>query len=184
MVSCSWDESLIIYSPYNKKYIKDYQIKANGFCEGVFQTKENEICYSEYSNRYYSNSLFFYDLLEKKIIATIKNIDNQCCHMIAKDSLLIIGFEKLIIIDVNTHNILRKIKVRNSRNVYASCMLNNNNFIFGDEQNNIQQWRIEGNNFKLISIKEKAHDNKIFTLLLLGNGHILSGDSNGEIKIW
>ena len=104
--------------------------------------------------------------------------------MITKDSLLIIGFEKLIIIDVNTHNILRKIKVRNSRKVYASCMLNNNNFIFGDEQNNIQQWRIEGNNFKLISIKGKAHDNKIFTLLLLGNGHILSGDSNGEIKIW
>ena len=63
-------------------------------------------------------------------------------------------------------------------------MLDKHNFIFGDQQRNIQHWRIEADNLKLISIKKNAHDNWIYTLLLLKDGHILSGDSEGEIKIW
>jgi hypothetical protein len=104
--------------------------------------------------------------------------------MITKDFLLLIEFEELIIINVNTHKVLRKIKVPDSGNIYASCMLNKYNFIFGDFKKNIQHWRIEDDNLKLISIKKTAHDGTIYALLLLRDGHILSGDSKGEIKIW
>ena len=106
------------------------------------------------------------------------------CHMITKDFLLLIEFEKLIIINVNTHKVLRKIEVPDSGNIYASCMLDKYNFIFGDENNNIQHWRIEADNLKLISIKKNAHNDSIYALLLLRDGHILLGDSRGEIKIW
>ena len=184
LVSCSWDNSLIIYSPYHNKFRKDYQIKTKGYCSSVIQTKENEICYSEYNAGTYSESIYFYDLLEKKIIDKKDHIGCNCSHMISKDLLLLIEFEKLIVINVNTYNILKKIKVPESGNIYASCMLDKHNFIFGDQYSNIQHWRIEADNLKLISIKKNAHDNWIYTLLLLKDGHILSGDSEGEIKIW
>ena len=183
LVSCS-NKSLIIYSPYNNKYIKDYQIKTNDICSSVIQTKENEICFSEYNRSYFSDSIYFYDLIEKKVIAKINSMGCNLCHMITKDLLLLIEFEKLVIINVNTHNILRNIEVPDSGNIYASCMLDKFNFIFGDYKNNIQHWRIEGDNLNLISIKENVHENSIYTLLLLRDGHVLSGDSEGEIKIW
>ena len=182
LVSCSWDNSLIIYIPCHNKYIKEYQIYTKGYCSSVIQTKENEMCFSECG--YCSESIYFYDLLEKKIIAKINNMGCDLCHMITKDFLLLIESEELIIINVNTHKVLRKIKVPDSGNIYASCMLNKYNFIFGDFKNNIQHWRIEDDNLKLISIKKNAHDGTIYALLLLRDGHILSGDSKGEIKIW
>ena len=54
----------------------------------------------------------------------------------------------------------------------------------GDESNIIRQWRIEGDNLILISKKEKAHNDDIFDLLNLGNGHIVSGSCDMTIKIW
>ena len=39
----------------------------------------------------------------------------------------------------------------------------------GDSNKRILIWKIEGDNLRLISKKENAHDNSIFTLLKLGN---------------
>ena len=33
-------------------------------------------------------------------------------------------------------------------------------------------------------IKENAHDSSIYVLKKIGNGLIMSGDYNGEVKIW
>ena len=52
----------------------------------------------------------------------------------------------------------------------------------GDESKIIRQWRIEGDTLILVSKKEKAHDDEIYDLVNLGNGHIASG--SGDIKIW
>ncbi len=54
----------------------------------------------------------------------------------------------------------------------------------GDQERRIIQWKIEGDNLKLLSIKENVHSSSVCTLLKLGNGQILSGSGNGEIKIW
>ena len=54
----------------------------------------------------------------------------------------------------------------------------------GDGSNIIRQWRIEGDNLILISKKEKAHDDEIYDLLNLGNGHIASCSRDNTIKIW
>ena len=48
LTSCSEDASIIFYFKDNFEYIKDYKISTNGASYSIIQTKENEICYSEY----------------------------------------------------------------------------------------------------------------------------------------
>ena len=104
--------------------------------------------------------------------------------MISEDLLLITGIDKLYIVNVNLYNLIRIINVPGSSYIVVSCILNKMIFLTADDNKNIKQWRIEGNNLKLISTKENAHDRWIFSLIKLRDGHILSGSVNGEIKIW
>ena len=53
-----------------------------------------------------------------------------------------------------------------------------------DSYHKIIQWKIDGDNLRLIGKKENAHDNWIGTIKKIGNGLIMSGDVNGEVKIW
>ena len=62
LVSCSYDSSIIFYIKDNNQYKKDYQISTDGSCTSIIQTKDNEICYSEYNG----NKICFFDLLERK----------------------------------------------------------------------------------------------------------------------
>ena len=188
LVSCSSDSSIIVYSKYNNnKYTKDYQISTNGSSHCVIQTKDNEICYYE-NNKY---SICFFDLLERKIINNINKIifinvghGYNFFNMITKDLLLITGTDKLYIINVIQHNLIRIINVPDSWYINVSCMLNKNTILTGGSNGKIKQWRIEKDNLKLISTKENAHHENIFSIIKLGDGHILSGSEEGIIKIW
>ena len=184
LVSCSSDFSIIVYSKdNNNKYTKDYRISTSGECYCVIQTKDNEICY--YENDGY-NTICFYDLLERKIMDEINNIDIgsfNFFNMITEDLLLVTGKEKLYIINVNQYHLIRIIDV-NSWYINVSCMLNKNTILTGGSNGKIKQWRIEKDNLKLISTKENAHHENIFSIIKLGDGHILSGSEEGIIKIW
>ena len=61
-------------------------------------------------------------------------------------------------------------------------MLNDNMLLTADEYGRIIQWKIEGDNLKLFSRKELAHEGKINTLLKIGNGLILSVGK--DVRIW
>ena len=131
----------------------------------------------------------FFDLLERKIINKINNISVTYYNvdsmlMISNDLLLITGENKISIINVNSYNLIKTINVDNSGWIYAVCMLNKDMILTGDENKRIIQWKIENDNLKLISIKENAHDNRIYTLSKLGNGLILSGSYDYSVKIW
>ena len=63
-------------------------------------------------------------------------------------------------------------------------MLNGNQLLTCDNNGNIIQWKIEGDNLILISKKASAHNKIILTLLKIRDGHVLSGDFGGYIKIW
>ena len=104
--------------------------------------------------------------------------------MISKDLLLITGYDKISIINVNSYNIINIIKVKNSGWINAACLLNKDIILTGDDNKRIIQWKIENNNLQMISIKENAHDEGILTLLKLGNGLILSGSKDCSAKIW
>ena len=185
LVSCSYDCSIIFYLKDNNKYKKDYQISTDGTCTSIIQTKDNEICYSENND----NKICFFDLLGRKIKASISNIskDNYIREwfiMIKKDLLLIPGSNQISIINVDQYKLVRKIDVQGSGNIYGVCMLNRNMILTGDSAKIIRQWKIEGDNLKMVSKKERAHDYNINILLNIGNGFIASGSDDDSIKIW
>jgi len=185
LVSCSEDNSIIFYFKDNNEYIKDYQIKTNGKCSPVIQTKDNEIFYSEGEN----NAICFFDLLERKLITRINNINKRngsydWFTMISKDLLMITGENKISIINVNLHSLVRTIDVPDSSWINVTCLLNENQLLTVDNNKKIIQWKIEGDNLILISKKENAHEASIGALLKLGDGHILTGDDSGIVKIW
>ena len=104
--------------------------------------------------------------------------------MITKDLLLATGENKLSIININTYNLIRTIDVSGSGWITTACILNKDMLLTADCNKRIIQWRIEGDNLKLISKKENAHDNSIYILSKIGNGLILSGSSDNFAKIW
>ena len=104
--------------------------------------------------------------------------------MISNDLLLITGENKISNINVNSYNLIKTINVDNSGWICAVCMLNKDMILTGDYNKRIIQWKTENDNLKLISTKENAHDDWIYTLSKLGNGLILSGSRDKSVKIW
>ena len=185
LISCSHDSSIIFYLKDNNEYKKDYQISTNGSCSSIIQTKDNEICYSEGNN----SAICFFDILERKIKATISNISKyngfgEWLIMMKKDLLLIPGENQLSIINTNEYKLIRTINVPNASTITGVCLLNKDMLLTGDYSETIRQWKIEGDNLILISKKEKTHDSDINVLLNMGNGFIASGSDDNTIKIW
>ena len=50
LVTCSGDKSIIFYFKDNNEYKNDFKINTNGYNGPIIQTKNNEICYYEYTN--------------------------------------------------------------------------------------------------------------------------------------
>ena len=126
-------------------------------------------------------------LIKKKIINKI-NVDiscnsTDCLLMISKDLLFIAGLNKISIVNVNSYNLKLTIDVLGSGYIFTSCILNKNIILTGDQNKRIIQWKIEEDNLKLISIKEDAHNDKIYTLSKAGN-LILSGSLDKSVIIW
>ena len=133
--------------------------------------------------------IYFYDLLQKKAISKLNNINtngkiNKGFIMISKELLLIPGINKISIIDINEYKLIRIIDIPNSNNIIGTCILNENILLTGDKNGIIRQWKIEGNNLILISIKENAHNDFIYSLINIGDGRIASGSWDKSIKIW
>ena len=185
LVSYSEDSSIIFYFKDGNQYIKDYHFNVSGYAYKMIQTKENEICFAGYDSKNSYYYLCFYDLQERKIINKIDKIDwIGCFTMISKDLLLAGNSDKISVINVNSHNIIRTINSSDSNSIYTICKINENQLLTGDNNHKIKQWKIEGDNLVLISTKENAHNNPIYTILKIGDNHILTGDSSGEEKIW
>jgi len=104
--------------------------------------------------------------------------------IISKDLLLITGENKISIVNVNTYNLINKLEVSGSGFIISTCLLNKDIILTGDEKGRLIQWKIENDNLKLISKKENAHDNRIYTLTKLYNGLVLSGSYDKSVKIW
>jgi len=188
LVSCSSDETIKFYNiDDNNKYELDYSINTNGFNGPVIQTKYNEICYQECIEK--NDSICFYDIIEKKVIAKLDNIKIpsyvfNCMIMIKKDLLLVSGYNELYIININLYKLVKIIDSPDSGYMVCNLLLNENMLLTGDNNGRLIQWKIENDNLQRFSIKEKAHDARINTLLKIGNGLILSGSDEMLVKIW
>ena len=143
LISCSDDYSFIVYSKDKNKYKKDYSIKTSGPCNCIIQTKENEICYHEND---FSNSICFYDLFKRKKINKIdflSELGYNSFNMITKDLLLITGGENMSIINVNQHEMVRRINIPDTYNISASCLLNENILLTGDDKSRIKNGELK-----------------------------------------
>ena len=163
----------------------DYRIKTNGSCSSVIQTKNNEICFSEYNE----NKISFFDFSEKKSLGFLSNIDkrnhiDEWLFMLNELYLGVPGKNQISIINVDQYKLIRIIEINDSNWIFGSCVINNNILFTGDRNKDIIQWKIEGDNLIFISKKENAHDDDINTLVYLENEHFASGSNGGIIKIW
>ena len=149
LASSSYDKSIIFYSKdINNKYKKYYKILTNEHFLSIVQTKDNEICYPDH------NTIYFFDLKEKKIISSISNVDSpgvyNAFNMITKD-LLTIGSEyNLFVVNVIQYRIIKKIELLNYSCISGFCMINESTFLTTAILN-ILQWKIEGDDIKIIS---------------------------------
>ena len=103
--------------------------------------------------------------------------------MMTRDLLLATGKNKLSIINVNSHNLIRTVNISGSGQIWCACILNENMLLTGDENKRIIYWKIEGDNLKLISKKENAHRDWITILTKIGNWLILSGSFDNFVII-
>ena len=103
--------------------------------------------------------------------------------MITKDLLIIGGYNKIYIINVNQYTLIREIEIPNSSYINRFCKLNENMFLTG-RNGIIIQWKIDGDNIILISKEENVHDSYIYALLNIGDGLIASCSGDNLIKIW
>jgi len=185
LVSCSYDNNILFYYKKDNEYIKYYGFSTDGPNGPIIQTKDNEMCYYEDKN----NSICFYDLIKKNIINKIYNISvayyiYDSFLIISKELLLLSGYNKLSIVNINSYNLINITDISGSGWIYSACMLNKNEILTGDSNKRLIQWKIEDNNLKYFSMKENAHNQNINTIKKLRNGLILSGSDDNYIKIW
>ena len=177
LVSCSKDKTLIFYNKDKDgiKYKKDFSITTNGWNGPVIQTKDNEICYYE-SNE---DTICFYDFIKKKTVTAFNSL-----LMLTKELLLICRYNKITVMNVYTYNIVRSIDVPDSDWISSVIRFNKEQIVTADENKRIILWKIEGDNLRMITKNNNAHDGCIFSLTKLPNGTILSGGLDCSAKIW
>ena len=185
LVSCSKDKTLIFYNKDKDgiKYKKDFSITTNGWNGPVIQTKDNEICYYE-SNE---DTICFYDFIKKKTNKTMSTITVTAFNsllMLTKELLLICRYNKITVMNVYTYNIVRSIDVPDSDWISSVIRFNKDQIVTADENKRIILWKIEGDNLRMITKNDKAHDGCIFSLTKLPNGTILTGGLDCSAKIW
>lgn len=134
LVSCSQDKSIIFFIKDKSSYKKNYKLSTNGTCNSLIQIKDNEICYSENNN--YNYNICFFDFNPRKIKFSLSNINCndytfRTFNMITKDLLVIGGYNKISIININEYNSVREIDIPKS-NIFGFCRITENLFLTGD----------------------------------------------------
>ena len=174
---------IVFFFKDNNEYKTDFTIDRLSSLGPIIQIKNNEICY------YTFPTLYFFDLNERKNITTINNIKaclnnyNDTLLMMTNDLLLVTGFVDIYIININSYTIIRTIDVSESTSgLYCACLINNEMILTGDMEGKIIQWKIDGDNLRLLSKKAKCHDGGVTVIKKIGNGLIMS--KSREIKIW
>ena len=103
--------------------------------------------------------------------------------MIKKNLLLIPGQSQISIINTEQYKLVHKKDIMGSW-IGGVCMINQDMLLTGNDARIMMQWKIEGDNIKLISKKENTHSNDISVLLNIGRGFIASGACDNTVKIW
>ena len=182
----SKEANLFLYQKekYSEKYEKISNIKTEFIIYDFIETKNNEICCSNFNER----KLIFYDLNTNENVSFIKNINlfgwNNKLYKINKENLIICGKYKFYIYNILNNSISFTLNL--DYDISSIFITNENQFISGDNKGNLILWNFDDyKNEKIEKINEKK-DKKIEYIqsLIYNNNNNLIFSDNKNIFIY
>ena len=177
---------IIFYTNINNNLNENFKIKYDNrqigqYFEMICVTPEELVISGN------EKKIQFFELKSRKLKEIIRLNRNICwspCNLLCmmNERCLCIGGEnKISIIDVYNKTIINEIK----ENGVNMCLykLNNTTLLSGNDNGEIVQWKIDGNNLYFLDKKEKAHKNCIRDIIRFNNS-IISCSDDCLIKIW
>lgn len=183
LISVSQDETVKFWRKFEEKYIHIDSIHDNIFFQDIIEINNNEIAVSSSK----LELIIFYEIENKKEIFRLNSIKcyfwNNILKKLNNNFLLVGGYDEFYIVDCIEHELKLKIK-NNNCDVTSILVLNENDFLIGDFFGNIQLFKYKNNQCKLISNKQNAHFNEIYSMINYDSKFILTSSEDYYIKIW
>ena len=161
LISVSQDETVKFWRKFEEKYIHIDSIHDNIFFQDIIEINNNEIAVSSSK----LELIIFYEIENKKEIFRLNSIKcyfwNNILKKLNNNFLLVGGYDEFYIVDCIEHE-----------------------FLIGDFFGNIQLFKYKNNQCKLISNKQNAHFNEIYSMINYDSKFILTSSEDYYIKIW
>ena len=177
---------IFIYSKVNGKYVEDGKCLAITTIDDFVSINENEIA----SISCQESVITFWDLTTRKINAQIGDIENlgHFC-MLLYDKFLIVGGYRIqccpsyfYIINTENKELIKKYVFH--CNVYFMIKLNEKEFITGESEGFMNQFRFEENELKLIDKNKYNGDETVKKLAFCRNSNHLASLSKTQFIIF
>ena len=186
IISCSIDNTLIIFGKSNNFYYIETIIKINVTSIIEINNKEFVI------NSLYNDSITFFDKISYQQITTINSLlcSSHINSMVVLNNFLFVSGKGIYIINIKNHQLIERIDSRKNRPMQPSSpliLLNNSNILSCRTDNYdiyFKEWKLENDNILLLSDKYIGQYDTINSIIQLKNGTILfSSDAFKGIRI-
>ncbi len=190
IISFSRDKTMRIWNFSKKNIYKCDKIieflNTNSSSDALILNKKEFITTS-----YEDHHIKFWDLENYTNINTFTNIETSypAALCLLTDKILCIGgvnSKGFYLINIETHILIKNIIA--FKGIYSVVKCIDNLFAFGvsdlNNKNSIVKYKYENGDFKLMFIKECAHNSSIWSIVELNDGTIVTGSADKTIKVW
>ena len=190
LISFSRDKTMRIWNLSKKNIYKCDKIieflNTNSSSDALILNKKEFITTS-----YEDHHIKFWDLENYTNINTFTNIETSypAALCLLTDKILCIGgvnSKGFYLINIETHILIKNIIA--FKGIYSVVKCIDNLFAFGvsdlNNKNSIVKYKYENGDFKLMFIKECAHNSSIWSIVELNDGTIVTGSADKTIKVW
>ena len=181
LASCSVDKRVKIWCKVpNKKFICESTIEAhNGIIIAILELSKNRLvtcCHDEHSLKFwnYETCTLLYSMNEISFGSwngIITKINNNVISVVGRE---------ITFINTNNYQIIHTLSIER---MLCFCKLDNENFLVGG-RNKIVQFEFKNNIARKVCEKERAHEERISSIITLGDGSIISNGLDGTTKLW
>ena len=181
LASCSVDKRVKIWCKVpKKKFICETTIEAhNGVIIAILELTKNRLvtcCHDEHSLKFwnYETCILLYSLNDISFGSW-----NGIITKINNDVIAVVGRE---ITFINTNN-YQIISILTIERMLCFCKLDDENYLVGG-RNKIVQFEFKNNIARKVCEKEKAHEERISSIISLSDGSIISNGLDDTTKLW
>ena len=190
IISFSRDKTMRIWNLSKKNIYKCDKIieflNTNSSSDALILNKKEFITTS-----YEDHHIKFWDLENYTNINNFTDIETSypAALCLLNEKILCIGgvnSKGFYLIDIETHYLIKNIIA--FKGIYSVVKCIDNLFAFGvsdlNNKNSIVKYKYENGDFKLMFIKECAHNSSIWSIVELNDGTIVTGSADKTIKVW